>query len=88
MASMLSGASDFNQDLSSLPIKSVINLTNILLNTALSTYNYNQLLFGRSKQTVQPNLTLTTEPSQYAGCELNAGQGIAGHTALSALPAP
>jgi surface protein len=88
MAGMFSGASDFNQSLGMWNISNVTTMNGMLSNTALTTYNYNELLFGRGKQTTKTNLTLDVAPTQYAGCEVNAGQGILGHGQLSKLPAP
>jgi surface protein len=50
MYAMFQYAYKFNQDLSTWNIKSVTNMRDMLYSTPLSTYNYNQLLSGWSRQ--------------------------------------
>jgi hypothetical protein len=88
MQGMFSGATDFDASLGSWDVSQVMNMAGILSNTALTTFNYNDILFQRGKQLLQPNLTLDVSPTQYGGCEVNAGQGILGHSQLSKLPIP
>lgn len=93
MQGMFNGASDFNQSLGSWKLDSVANLANILSNTALSTYNYNDTLYRRGRLSemtgaMKTGLTLDVAPAQYGGCESNASQGILGHGQLSKLPFP
>jgi surface protein len=93
MQEMFNGANSFNQDLSSwtpiaLPASSTTALSNALLNTNLSTYNYNALLSSRSQLTGLKNglNPLHVSPTQYGGCPdrvSNALDGIAGRTKLT-----
>ena len=82
MQGMFNNASNFNQDLSTWDVTKVTTMTNMLNNTALSTYNYNAILNGRSKQNVLNNVVFRASPTKYGGCEVNGPAGIAGHNKL------
>jgi hypothetical protein len=75
----------FNQDLSNWNIGNVENIDYMFYDTSLSTYNYNQILAGRSQQPVHHQLDFNAFPTQYGGCESNAQAGINGHEWLTTL---
>ena len=53
MSNMFHGASSFDSNLSEWDISSVMTMSNMLSNTALSTYHYNEILSHRSNQIVK-----------------------------------
>ena len=82
MLMMFLNASAFNQDLSARTMTGVTTAINMLTNTALSTYNYNEILHKRSQQGVKSSVSFGASPTQYGGCEINAFAGIAGRALL------
>jgi surface protein len=82
---MFNGASSFNQDISMWNLAGLLasSSANMLLNTALSVYNYNELLDKWSQQTTMTTKqTITVSPTKYGGCEENAQAGIEGKMRL------
>ena len=55
---MFNNANNFNQDLSSWNISNVADMTGMFSYTALTPYNFNNILNGWSKQSVKPNVQL------------------------------
>jgi hypothetical protein len=53
MSTMFYGASSFTSDLSERAIGNVTTMSNMLVNTALSTYTYNEILSNRSKKNIE-----------------------------------
>ncbi|MDR0281785.1 MAG: DUF285 domain-containing protein [Candidatus Peribacteria bacterium] len=87
---MFYNALNFDQDLSTLKITGITstnNINNMLYNTALTTYNYNQLLSGWSAQNVMKSVNLgivglNANKTKYGGCTINGLAGIAGYHSL------
>jgi surface protein len=67
MGFMLRGCSTFNQDLSGFAIPLCADLTNFLVDTTLSTTNYDALLISFAGQTVQPSLSFHGGNAKYTG---------------------
>lgn len=65
MASLFQGATYFDQDLSSWTPIATTNMTNMLLDTSLSNYNYNALLGARSQQNLKTGVTFNASPTRY-----------------------
>ncbi|MDD3868316.1 MAG: BspA family leucine-rich repeat surface protein [Candidatus Absconditabacteria bacterium] len=82
MAYMFQGATTFDQDLSSRSVTGVTNMNDMFRYVNLSTYNYNALLDGRSKQEVKSGVSFHGGTSKYGGCAINTQQGIAGRALL------
>jgi len=70
---MFYGATAFNQDISNWDISLVTEMSNMLLNTALSTANYDLLLtgwtgwtLGAATKTVQSSVNFNASPTKYS----------------------
>ena len=80
--SMFLGASAFNQDLSAWSVTKLMRAYGMFDNTALSTYNYNEMLDKWSQQNLAVFAVFGANPTKYGGCEVNAAAGIAGRALL------
>jgi hypothetical protein len=66
LSGMFQNASNFNQNLSSWNITNIINMENMLDNTALSVDNYDATLNGWSPQQVQSDVILGAQGLEYS----------------------
>ena len=82
---MFAEAVSFDQDLSARNMENVRSAYEMFTNSALSTYNYNEMLHYWSKQNLQGWVNLGAFPTKYGGCVANAAIGIAGHNNLSGI---
>lgn len=76
MSSLFNGATSFNDNISSWDISNVTSMFGMLLNTSLSTANYDLLLNGWSTQSVQPNVFFFASPTQYTIVTSQAARNI------------
>jgi surface protein len=89
---MFQNATSFDQDLSMwkpIGVTAVANYRNMLDSTALSVYNYNELLDKRSQLPLKDTASnvIFGANTKYGGCEANAQAGINGHVKLTQLVA-
>ena len=66
MTNMFTNARHFNQDISAWDVSSVTNMTSMLSGSALSTANYDALLFVWSKQALKENVNFGVSGTQYS----------------------
>jgi len=69
MRSMFTDASAFNQNLGTWDVTSLIDATNMFLNIALSTANYDALLIGWDAQVLQPGVAFSGGNSTFCNAE-------------------
>ncbi|WP_158655258.1 BspA family leucine-rich repeat surface protein [Flavivirga eckloniae] len=65
MSFMFSGAASFNKDIGNWDVSNVINMTNMFENTGLYTENYDALLAGWSKRSLQNGVKFDAGSSKY-----------------------